>query len=165
MIEEAAPAGVVDKVGDAEHGEELFRRALQRRARDEQVAKPHERRGPWAWASARLVVRIVPRSPDPVLFPVRLGGRRRRRYKPRTLEDFQALRKRGLSETMTERTLSIIKPDATRRNLTGKINAVIEDAGLRIVAQRRIRMTPDAGARLLRRAQGKAVLQRPGRAS
>jgi nucleoside-diphosphate kinase len=42
---------------------------------------------------------------------------------------------------MTERTFSIIKPDATRRNLTGKINAVIEDAGLRIVAQRRIRMS------------------------
>src|SRR5258706_2963352 len=47
---------------------------------------------------------------------------------------------------MTERTFSIIKPDATRRNLTGKINAVIEDAGLRIVAQRRIRMT-DAQAK------------------
>lgn len=42
---------------------------------------------------------------------------------------------------MTERTFSIIKPDATARNLTGRINAVIEDAGLRIVAQRRIRMT------------------------
>ena len=42
---------------------------------------------------------------------------------------------------MTERTFSIIKPDATRRNLTGKVNAVIEDAGLRIVAQKRIRMT------------------------
>ena len=42
---------------------------------------------------------------------------------------------------MTERTFSIIKPDATKRNLTGKINAVIEDAGLRVVAQRRIRMT------------------------
>ena len=42
---------------------------------------------------------------------------------------------------MTERTFSIIKPDATERNLTGKINAVIEDAGLRIVAQRRIRMS------------------------
>jgi nucleoside-diphosphate kinase len=37
-----------------------------------------------------------------------------------------------------ERTLSIIKPDATRRNLTGKINARLEDAGLRIVAQRRL---------------------------
>ena len=42
---------------------------------------------------------------------------------------------------MTERTFSIIKPDATRRNLTGKVNAVIEGAGLRIVAQRRIRMS------------------------
>jgi nucleoside-diphosphate kinase len=42
---------------------------------------------------------------------------------------------------MPERTFSILKPDATRRNLTGKINAVIEDAGLRIVAQRRVRLT------------------------
>ena len=42
---------------------------------------------------------------------------------------------------MTERTFSIIKPDATRRNLTGKINAVIEDAGLRIVGQRRIKFS------------------------
>ena len=42
-----------------------------------------------------------------------------------------------------ERTLSIIKPDATRRNLTGKINAVFEDAGLRIVAQKRIKLTED----------------------
>lgn len=40
-----------------------------------------------------------------------------------------------------ERTFSIIKPDATRRNLTGKINARFEDNGLRIVAQRRIWMT------------------------
>lgn len=40
-----------------------------------------------------------------------------------------------------ERTFSIIKPDATRRNLTGKINAKFEAAGLRIVAQRRIQMT------------------------
>jgi nucleoside-diphosphate kinase len=41
----------------------------------------------------------------------------------------------------SERTLSIIKPDATRRNLTGKINARFEDAGLRIVAQKRIQLT------------------------
>lgn len=41
----------------------------------------------------------------------------------------------------TERTFSIIKPDATARNLTGAINAMIEKAGLRIVAQRRVRMT------------------------
>lgn len=40
-----------------------------------------------------------------------------------------------------ERTLSIIKPDATRRNLTGKINAKFEDAGLRIIAQRRVSLT------------------------
>jgi nucleoside-diphosphate kinase len=42
---------------------------------------------------------------------------------------------------MTERTFSILKPDATRRNITGKINAVIEEAGLRIVAQRRVHLT------------------------
>ena len=41
----------------------------------------------------------------------------------------------------TERTLSIIKPDATKRNLTGKINAKFEDAGLRIVAQKRIHLS------------------------
>ena len=42
---------------------------------------------------------------------------------------------------MAERTFSIIKPDATERNLTGKVNAVIEDSGLRIVGQKRIRMS------------------------
>jgi nucleoside-diphosphate kinase len=42
-----------------------------------------------------------------------------------------------------ERTLSIIKPDATRRNLTGQINARFEGAGLRIVAQKRLRLTLD----------------------
>ena len=42
-----------------------------------------------------------------------------------------------------ERTFSIIKPDATARNVTGAINAMIEKAGLRIVAQRRIRMSRD----------------------
>ena len=41
-----------------------------------------------------------------------------------------------------ERTLSIIKPDATRRNLTGQINARFEEAGLRIVAQKRLQLTP-----------------------
>ncbi len=40
-----------------------------------------------------------------------------------------------------QRTFSILKPDATRRNLTGAINAKIEEAGLRIVAQKRVRMT------------------------
>ena len=41
----------------------------------------------------------------------------------------------------TERTFSILKPDATRRNLTGAINAIIEGAGLRIVAQKRVQLT------------------------
>lgn len=40
-----------------------------------------------------------------------------------------------------QQTLSIIKPDATRRNLTGKINAKIEEAGLKIIAQKRIQLT------------------------
>ncbi len=42
---------------------------------------------------------------------------------------------------MTERTLSILKPDATRRNLTGKINTIFEDNGLRIVGQKRIQLS------------------------
>jgi nucleoside-diphosphate kinase len=42
-----------------------------------------------------------------------------------------------------ERTLSIIKPDATRRNLTGKVNACLEEAGLRIVAQKRLRLSTE----------------------
>ena len=42
-----------------------------------------------------------------------------------------------------ERTLSIIKPDAVVRNITGKINAMIEDAGLRIVAQKRVHLTKE----------------------
>ncbi len=40
-----------------------------------------------------------------------------------------------------ERTLSIIKPDATRRNLTGRVNAALEGAGLRIIAQKRLQLT------------------------
>lgn len=46
-----------------------------------------------------------------------------------------------------ERTLSIIKPDATRRNLTGKINARFEEQGLRIVAQKRLHLTGDQAGR------------------
>jgi nucleoside-diphosphate kinase len=53
-------------------------------------------------------------------------------------------RQQGTGRAMaTERTFSILKPDATRRNLTGKINAKIEEAGLRIVAQKRVHMTRD----------------------
>src|SRR5256885_14878086 len=47
-----------------------------------------------------------------------------------------------------ERTFSIIKPDATARNLTGAINAMIEQAGLRIIAQRRTRITREEGGNL-----------------
>ena len=46
-----------------------------------------------------------------------------------------------------ERTLIILKPDATRRNLTGAINARFEGAGLRIVAQKRVRLTRDQAER------------------
>lgn len=46
-----------------------------------------------------------------------------------------------------ERTFSIIKPDATARNLTGAINAMIEQAGLRIVAQKRVRITREQAER------------------
>ncbi len=42
-----------------------------------------------------------------------------------------------------ERTFSIIKPDATRRNLTGKVTAMLEDAGLRVIASKRIHMTKE----------------------
>jgi nucleoside-diphosphate kinase len=48
---------------------------------------------------------------------------------------------------MTQRTLSIIKPDATRRNLTGAINAKIEEKGLRIIAQKRISLTQEQAER------------------
>ena len=58
-----------------------------------------------------------------------------------------------------ERTLSIIKPDATRRNLTGKIIAKFEEAGLRVVACRRMRLSQAAGRGLLRRAPRAAVLR------
>ncbi len=42
-----------------------------------------------------------------------------------------------------QRTFSIIKPDATQRNITGKVNAKIEAAGLRIIAQKRLQLTPE----------------------
>ena len=43
----------------------------------------------------------------------------------------------------SHRTLSILKPDATRRNITGRVNATIEEAGLRIVAQKRVKWSRD----------------------
>ncbi len=54
-----------------------------------------------------------------------------------------------------ERTFSIIKPDATARNLTGAINAKIEGAGLRIVAQKRVRMTREQAERFYAEHMGK----------
>jgi nucleoside-diphosphate kinase len=49
--------------------------------------------------------------------------------------------KEGTPAMAVERTLSIIKPDATARNVTGKINAFLEEGGLRIVAQKRLRLS------------------------
>jgi nucleoside-diphosphate kinase len=65
-----------------------------------------------------------------------VGAAARRGYKP-------AASSKPKIRAMTERTFSILKPDATARNLTGAINAVIEKAGLRIVAQKRIKMSRD----------------------
>ena len=59
-----------------------------------------------------------------------------------------------------ERTLSIIKPDATRRNLTGEIVARFEKAGLRVVAQKRMRLTRQQAEAFYARPQGTAVLRR-----
>jgi nucleoside-diphosphate kinase len=68
---------------------------------------------------------------------LRVAGKPPTRYKRRSffpsISEFQAM--------ATERTLSIIKPDATRRNLTGQIIARFEKAGLRVVAQKRIQLT------------------------
>jgi len=54
-----------------------------------------------------------------------------------------------------EQTLSIIKPDATARNLTGTINALIENAGLRIVAQKRVRWTLPQAQKFYKEHKGK----------
>ena len=54
-----------------------------------------------------------------------------------------------------QRTFSMIKPDATARNLTGKINARIEEAGLKIIAQKRIRMTKTQAETFYAEHQGK----------
>jgi nucleoside-diphosphate kinase len=55
-----------------------------------------------------------------------------------------------------ERTLSIIKPDATRRNITGAIVARFEEAGLRVVAQRRMQLTPDQAEQFYAVHKGRA---------
>jgi nucleoside-diphosphate kinase len=63
-------------------------------------------------------------------------GRAARRYNPARRQ-----RSRKHRVMATERTLSIIKPDATRRNLTGKINQRFEDQGLRLIAQKRLALS------------------------
>jgi nucleoside-diphosphate kinase len=54
-----------------------------------------------------------------------------------------------------EQTLSIIKPDATARNLTGAINTIIENAGLRIIAQKRVRWTLSQAQKFYKEHKGK----------
>ncbi len=61
---------------------------------------------------------------------------------------------RGTSMAI-ERTLSIIKPDATKRNLTGEINALIEKSGLRIVGQKRVRWSRRQAERFYAEHKGK----------
>ena len=46
-----------------------------------------------------------------------------------------------------EKTLSIIKPDATARNITGQVNSIIEKSGLKIIAQKRIKLTKDVASK------------------
>ena len=67
--------------------------------------------------------------------PLQEGGRPR--YTPARV----FIKKQDTFSMAIERTFSMIKPDATKRNLTGKINAKLEDAGLRIVAQKRVWMS------------------------
>ena len=55
-----------------------------------------------------------------------------------------------------ERTLSIIKPDATSRNIIGKVNSMIEESGLKIVAQKMIRLTPAQARAFYAEHEGKA---------
>jgi nucleoside-diphosphate kinase len=68
-----------------------------------------------------------------------LAARATRRYKPPRNYGYRTLKRNP--PMAIERTFSIVKPDATARNLTGAINAMIEQAGLRIVAQKRVRIT------------------------
>jgi nucleoside-diphosphate kinase len=75
-----------------------------------------------------------------------LAARHRRRYKPRHIRKSHVSSPRTGSMAI-ERTFSIIKPDATARNLTGAINAMIEAAGLRIIGQRRVRISRDQAKR------------------
>jgi len=83
--------------------------------------------------------------PPAIAAIAKLAARRAERYKPPTrgarLLRAPANPPEGSITMAIERTFSIIKPDATARNLTGAVNAMIEQAGLRIVAQKRVRIT------------------------
>jgi nucleoside-diphosphate kinase len=88
--------------------------------------------------------RLVHRAFTPP--PAALAAARHEGYKPgavshRTRTCFQGKFGPKDKSMPIERTFSIIKPDATARNLTGAINAMIEKKGLRIVAQKRVRMS------------------------
>jgi len=73
---------------------------------------------------------------------VRLAAAPGHGYKQRQIPDVLQNPSKGKRNLMSmERTFSIIKPDATRRNITGKIIAKLEEAGLRVVAQKRMRWT------------------------
>ena len=60
---------------------------------------------------------------------------------------------------MLERTLSIIKPDATKRNITGKINKIIEDNNLKIIAQKKIKLNEDAAKKFYSVHRDKSFFQ------
>jgi nucleoside-diphosphate kinase len=86
-------------------------------------------------------MRISPTRKHPARPQSGLAARETGRYKPAT-HLFRSFPSRTFAMAI-ERTFSIIKPDATERNRTGAINAMIEQAGLRIVAQKRTRITRD----------------------
>jgi nucleoside-diphosphate kinase len=85
--------------------------------------------------SCGLCRRVPPALPS----GPRLAGLPGRRYKP--LRFFRNNPTRDKDAMAVQRTFSILKPDVTRRNLTGTVNQRIEAAGLRIVAQKRVQMT------------------------
>ena len=60
---------------------------------------------------------------------------------------------------MLERTLSIIKPDATKRNITGKINKIIEDNNLKIIAQKKIKLNEDIAKKFYAVHRNKSFFQ------
>ena len=58
-----------------------------------------------------------------------------------------------------EKTLSIIKPDATARNITGQVNSIIEKSGLKIIAQKRIKLTKDVASKFYEVHKGRPFYQ------